>query len=791
VLGQDAALPRPDDAWSLLRDTPGLLVDRVDVSGSETAQQSLVLSHGDLGAGTTWTIDGIDVSDPAALGFSAIFPDMDALASVAAETTASGARTRTAGAQVALSLREPPERLSGSGHLRGSRDLVEVGGDAGSSLGARLRLWGAASESQLSRETSTGHGETLRLTSLIGKARFALGAGALSLLALRSEKLDEDRDTTRFAAPEARWRQSGPVHLLALRDARTLRGASLASRVSWLAGGFRLDPQGGTTRAAFEDIRGVMQHSYQRFETKRPRLEASVEAAGKPRWFGRAHEAAAGVSYARSVVTTRASWPGDGVIGFERQDVFLRTFRLSGFAQLTREELARSRQDRVSAFLQDSVRFGRVAVLAGARLDRQTGASLASSVQANQLRPDLLPAVSYAGAARGIRWLDVLPRVSASWDVNGDGRALARLGYAEYAAPLGTGDVTFDDPVGRETASITYLWKDRNGDRVVDADEIETARGTQGASGLDPRNPASPVSSNAIAPGLRAARTREATGAVEERFGRLSGRIQVSWRRTTDVLWRPLRNLTRADYVIAGGVTGTLFGHDYGVAAFAPVIAAGSVPGDGRLLANRPGYRQDALTVETEARADFGRHGRLRAWAALCDWRERLLDPALAVQDPTPLDSEPLIDRGRVAARAGGLGRGDVFVSARWAAGADASLALPARFEAAVLLYARDGFPIPYFATAFTSDATAGAKSVLVTPALDSYRLPAVVLLDARLARSFALSRGRMTLGIDVFNVLDRRTPLQVLRDAEASRPGKPLEILPGRSVRVGLDYRF
>jgi hypothetical protein len=45
------ALPRPADPWSVLRDVPGVVLDRVDVGGSETAQQSLVISRGDAGAG--------------------------------------------------------------------------------------------------------------------------------------------------------------------------------------------------------------------------------------------------------------------------------------------------------------------------------------------------------------------------------------------------------------------------------------------------------------------------------------------------------------------------------------------------------------------------------------------------------------------------------------------------------------------------------------------------------------------------------------------------------------------
>ena len=70
--------PRPSDPWSLLREIPGVVLDRVNVGGSETGLQSLVVTGGDGGAGTVWTMDGVDVTDPSALGSLALFPDMDA-----------------------------------------------------------------------------------------------------------------------------------------------------------------------------------------------------------------------------------------------------------------------------------------------------------------------------------------------------------------------------------------------------------------------------------------------------------------------------------------------------------------------------------------------------------------------------------------------------------------------------------------------------------------------------------------------------------------------------------------
>jgi hypothetical protein len=352
--------------------------------------------------------------------------------------------------------------------------------------------------------------------------------------------------------------------------------------------------------------------------------------------------------------------------------------------------------------------------------------------------------------------------------------------------------VTFDNPIGREFASLSYYWNDANLNTVVDRGELDTLRGQLSAAGLDPRDPGGSESPNVVDPDLRAPRTRQIAGFASQSFGpRLDVGLAGSFRRVNSVLWRPLRGLTQADYVATGSVSGTLFGEDFNVVYFAPASGSQIVPGNGRLLTNRDGYRQEAVSVELWLRGRLGLGLRFSAWGAYAEAWERFLDRETAVQDPTRLDVEPLQDYGRLAARPGGLGRGDVFANARWSAGALVDASLPWALEGVVRAYAREGFPIPYFQVGASGDSTAGAKNVLIAPALDAYRLPPVVMIDLRLARAFDLRFGRLTVGVDVFNALNVRAPLQVARDFELPTFDRPREIVRPRIVRFGLDWRF
>ena len=805
--------PRPADPWSVLRDVPGVVVDRVNVGGSDSEQQSLLVSHGDPGTGATWSVDGIDVTDPAAVGSTLLYPDLDALSGFVAQTGPSGGvRVRTPGVQVELALRAPETRLAGGAHLRGSwaglqsnnlpselegrpffrnetESVSEIGAELGGPLGGdRAWLWGSVFRNRLAQTTFTEHDESLRTGGISTKGRVRLGDGTLSLVALWGEKVHEERDTTLGTTREARWRQSGPTWTLAARDARRLFGLSIVSRASWVSGGFTLEPYGGPRPSAFEDYRGVLQRSYYAFATERRRVAAGTEAT-KERTFGKTrHSLLGGVSFWQAPVETRQEWPGNGVLGLERQGVFFRTFRLTGFAVPYRASDARAVTSGASAYLSDEIRFSRFTLNLGLRAERLAGENRASSVGANPEFPDLLPAVSYDGAGEGVCFRDLLPRAGLAVALGE--RTTLRLGYAAYAAPLGTGEATFDNPL-RDFASVTYYWKDANGDAIVQAGELDLVRGRLAAAGFDPANPAAAQSPNQIDPDLRAPRTHEFFGGAERRFGgtgELS--LRVIWRRLEDALWRPLRNLTLADYVARGSVSGSLFDEPYAVTYFAPATETAIVPGNGRILANRPGYAQDTFVTEARAR---GRVAALdwKVWAAYTDWRERFFDRETAVQDPTPLDTEPLVDGGRPVVRPGGLGRGDLFVGARFAGGATVVARLPKGFAASALLHMREGFPVPYFQVGNTGDPTAAAKNVLVTGTLDHYRLPGLVLLDLRLERGLALGRGRLTAALDVFNVTNAATRLQVARDVDLPGFDRPREIVRPRLLRLGLDYRF
>ncbi|HXI30871.1 MAG TPA: TonB-dependent receptor plug domain-containing protein, partial [Vicinamibacterales bacterium] len=55
-------IPTSRDPFSLLRSVPGVLVDRVNVGGNETGQQSNFASKGTRPQDAVWTMDGVAIT---------------------------------------------------------------------------------------------------------------------------------------------------------------------------------------------------------------------------------------------------------------------------------------------------------------------------------------------------------------------------------------------------------------------------------------------------------------------------------------------------------------------------------------------------------------------------------------------------------------------------------------------------------------------------------------------------------------------------------------------------------
>jgi hypothetical protein len=70
-------IPSSRDPWVVLQTVPGVVVDRVNVGGAESGQQSNYQAKGAASGDNTWNIDGIAITDMSALGSTPTYYDFD------------------------------------------------------------------------------------------------------------------------------------------------------------------------------------------------------------------------------------------------------------------------------------------------------------------------------------------------------------------------------------------------------------------------------------------------------------------------------------------------------------------------------------------------------------------------------------------------------------------------------------------------------------------------------------------------------------------------------------------
>src|SRR5207247_6761759 len=87
-------IPSSRDPFSLIRSVPGALVDRVNVAGNETGQQLIVVAKGARTQDTSWTLDGVEITDMAAAGQSATYFNFDNFEEVHVSTAGNDIRER-------------------------------------------------------------------------------------------------------------------------------------------------------------------------------------------------------------------------------------------------------------------------------------------------------------------------------------------------------------------------------------------------------------------------------------------------------------------------------------------------------------------------------------------------------------------------------------------------------------------------------------------------------------------------------------------------------------------------
>ena len=302
------AIPTARDPWVILSTVPGVQLDRVNVGGNESGQQSTYVGKGSDSSQNTWNVDGVTITDMGALGSSPTYYDFESFEEIQASTGGSDVTAATPGVQLNLVTKRGTNDVHGSaryyladgdlqwnnvtpldqaqGVTNGGNRINEVQ-DYGVEIGGplwkdKIWAWGAAGRNQINLFNAQGNPDNTTLIDYNAKINIQ-AADSTSLMGTfgNGNKEKIGRNVSFSRPPPASWNQTGPTNVWRGEISQVFSSSLFATAsYSSVSSGFSLTPQGGTdVNDLYINPQGQYIGSYLFADTVRPQQQATASGS--------------------------------------------------------------------------------------------------------------------------------------------------------------------------------------------------------------------------------------------------------------------------------------------------------------------------------------------------------------------------------------------------------------------------------------------------------------------------------------------------------------------------------
>lgn len=816
-------IPSSRDPWVVLQTVPGVQVDRVNIAGSESGQQTQYVGKGTANDQGTWNVDGVNITDMGALGSSPQYYDFDAFEEMQVTTGGSDVSVQTAGVQLNMVTKRGTNDVHGSARvfitdngfqsdntpdelvqqtggraisnqLEGIQDYgVEVGGPI---VKDRLWLWGGYGRNQIDAITTAGYSDKTKLENINFKLNAQpIESNSFTAFYQYGEKVKIGRNAGPTRPPETAFNQTGPTKIYKVEDSQIFSADFFATvGYSRVISEFAFDTTGQSQ--AYLDNDGVWHDGFYNYQTTRPQTQLTATTNFFLRTGDIGHEFKLGFTYRDTPVASYSFWP-EGIVGYTGGGYFGDP-EAPGLAAFIRDGVRSSEQTYYSGYLSDTMTIKNLTVNIGVRYDYQTTTNSALFVPCCAYDRNLWSQVPLTelnvSEVEAITYKDFQPRIGLTYALGKDNKTLLRASYARFADQLGGGDVTWNAISPAGPSYLYYYWDDANHNTRVDPGEVDFDAGIYSGWYIDPNNPNPTSPLNRTDPNLKSAKTDEfLLGFEREVLPAFAVGVTGTYRRITDLNYTIGLNengqpLTRADYTCSTIGPYPVPGQgNTSVPVCYPTNASES-----RLLTNRPGYYQTYLGFDFTATKRYSDKWMARFGFTWSDWTQHGIGEGQV--DPTNLLAGSEDDGGIVVSGSGTSSgaKGGVYINSSWQATLSAMYTMPLDFNISASLYARQGYSAPYFRRVFAGGVPSyeGTKNVSLTT-LDDVRLDDVWNLDLGLSKVVKVSGMDITLMADCFNVFNDNAILQRqlrVRSTATSANAADNDIL---EVQVPRIFRF
>ena len=846
------SVPNARDPWGVLKNVPGVLLDRVNIAGNENGQQASAAGKGSTSSDKMWNLDGLAITDMSATGASPTYFDFGAFQEITVTTGGNDLNVQSGGLGINLvtkrgtnkfhgsargylahddmSSGNVPDQLINDPRLKGSDKANHINqiSDYGFDLGGPVvkdKLWfyGTYGKQDIRLTTLTQTADKTLLPSYNFKLNWQASENTMAsafYFVGKKQKFGRGVGYPVNETDDFLWNQDNayvdggmPGGLWKAEINHTFSpNFYVSAKAAYYDTGFGLFARGGPEKTYTIDYdAGEAIGSYQDYQAIRPQKTVNLDGSYFFSGMGGNNELKFGFGFRKVSTHSASHFNGNQLAGIINAPD-------DKIAYIWRDGVVDYGGRYLSGYLGDVFSKDRFTLNVGARFDQQQAKNFASEAPANASFPNVVPAVSFTGGDNVIEWSTISPRVGLSYALDQARKTVLRASYANYAEQLAFGQVSDENPI--QYGYLAYEWVDANNDRFVQPNEVNLGNFLYNFN-IDPDDPgAVGTTVNKIDRDLKPKRDHEVVLGIDREIGaNFAVGAAYTWRRSVDWSYQPrigsecgseptratCRIIGPSDYIrnaptTANGFTGYTFSPN------PDLVTAG---GGGRMRTNAEGYRTNYSGVELTMTKRLSNRWMSRVAFSWNDWTENWDGTPYGAHDTassanegqvTPTEGDALVQGGQVAYLSGGSGKASFYTSVKWQLYANAMVQLPWSVDLSGGVFGKQGGPYPI--TVRLPAGRDGQLQSLGTAEIDSNRYPNVWNVDVRLAKTVKFGGSGLTLSAEVFNVMNNGVILSRSRQANTgtftstiagAEPGlgRIEEIIAPRIVRFGVNFTF
>jgi len=888
------SLPSARDPWVVLQMAPSVQTSVENVGGSESGNQTMFVGKGATDYySNVWSVDGSVITDVSSTA-SPIYYDFDSFEEMNITVGGNDVSVQTGGIAVNMVTRRGGNQMSLGGRfyvtdekfqadnltdalkkegVAGTNRIVDIK-DYGFNWGGpiirdRAWVWMSYGVQDIKTFVLTGAKNDAMLTNWNGKINLQfIPQNRLEIYGTVGKKEMWGRGAT-YSDPlgnhqRPQWHFGAPV--FKIQDEHMFGDTLFVSaKYTWVDSGFQSAPVNNEDLARigkWDVAKGQYIDKYSKSGDHRYRNNVGVTANYfKDNLFGMGHEIKAGLDYsyntyngtAESRSSLEINWntPQIDFNGDKTPDVNMDIVKLKN----RRYTQSASGVKQLAAFLSDTITVGKFNILLGLRYDKQspwirnypvfTSVHKETNTWTDNITPatadvinSIFPGMQIPEIKPDYYWEVISPRLGITWDVQGNGKTIAKLFFGQYGDFMWTDEPFRFNPLGTG-GTLDFWWLDKapygNGDKIMNFTELYWHNRKTYApyrvfddagkfignyddmknilwSGYDPAKPTQTTDpSQVIDESSRSSRTQEAIMTLEREIAAdLGVTLSLSYRKYDHLSW-DLRYFpatgqkeSQSDYVQVGTVPSQVGSSSVGSGAGKPYYLMNKDFGATTFTyrTRRPDYNQKYYGLDLMLNKRLSHRWMMSASLTL---QNQSVDyGSQGYLNPTQIWA---LDGQIYSALLGGsMGKVSQYVFSRYLFKVSALYQFPYDINCGLTMTAREGSIIPEYFTVIDYNAP-NSRYQTVDVYMEKFgtkRLPNFIEANLRIERLFkAGTYGKIYLMVDIFNlfnssVINRRYDRKLgtyypSTGLFVSNPTNYLanEILNPRVVRFGVRFQF